>query len=392
MQWWQIAVPDVAVVQRGIIEDPTDATFYAFPTIAVNRNNDMVIGGSQFSGAISASAFVAYRAATDPPNTVSFTTVSKAGEAAYYKISTSDKNKRNRWGDYSSTMVDPANDADFWTIQEYAAAPLGGVDQWGTWWTRVTPAGVPANALLMISGRYAVTLTARDWRTGKTANGVPSQETDVFGYFSLPDLTGNATNPEVFVKVIGPVNGVPWIFYAGLTDVEYTVTVSDLQTGQQRVYAVAKPDPSAGAKAYGNFDVGGATSTHCDNVIITTSYSSRAACFQDGATLCLLGNRFKLTLSGRDQRSGNTATAVARPKNDLFGFFSLPGLTGDPTNIEVFVKMLDASSINSGIWAFLGGLTDFEYTLRITDTFTGKTNTYLKPADSTCGWNHVPAF
>ena len=70
----------------------------------------------------------------------------------------------------------------------------------------------------------------------------------------------------------------------------------------------------------------------------------------------------------------------------------MPGLTGDPSNIEAFVKMLDATAINNGFWAFLGGLTDFEYTLRITDTRTGRTNTYLKPASSTCGWNHVPAF
>lgn len=392
VQWWQIAVSPLAVVQRGIIEDPTNATWYAFPTIAVNRNNDVVIGGSQFGAGISASAFVAFRASADAPNTLSYSAVSKAGEAPYYKIDGTGKDQRNRWGDYSASVVDPANDVDFWTIQEYAAAPSLGVDRWGTWWTHLSPLNVPANALQMLSGRYAVTLAARDWRTGKTANGVPSQETDVFGYFSLPDLTGNATNPEVFVKVIGPVNGVPWIFYAGLTDVEYTVTVADLQTGEQRRYSVSKPDPSAGAKAYGNFDVGGATSSHCDNVIVTTTFGARTTCSQDGATLCLLHNRFKLTLSGRDQRSGKTANAVARPKNDLFGFFSLPGLTGDPNNIEAFVKMLDASSINSGFWAFLGGLTDFEYTLRITDTATGKMNTYLKPADSTCGWNHVPAF
>ena len=44
----------------------------------------------------------------------------KAGEAPYQTI---DGVGRNRWGDYSYTSVDPVNDIDFWTIQEYAASP-----------------------------------------------------------------------------------------------------------------------------------------------------------------------------------------------------------------------------------------------------------------------------
>jgi hypothetical protein len=50
----------------------------------------------------------------------------------------------NRWGDYSATVVDPINDLDFWTLQEYASSQdlcstpsstcTGG---WGTWWANV---------------------------------------------------------------------------------------------------------------------------------------------------------------------------------------------------------------------------------------------------------------
>jgi len=31
----------------------------------------------------------------------------------------------NAWGPYSATVVDPRNDHDMWTIQEYAALPAG---------------------------------------------------------------------------------------------------------------------------------------------------------------------------------------------------------------------------------------------------------------------------
>ncbi|MBI3895260.1 MAG: hypothetical protein HY313_04960 [Acidobacteria bacterium] len=37
--------------------------------------------------------------------------------------------------------MDPANDLDFWTIQEYAASPkfANGDDRWGTWWGKIVP-------------------------------------------------------------------------------------------------------------------------------------------------------------------------------------------------------------------------------------------------------------
>ena len=39
-------------------------------------------------------------------------------------------------------MVDPVNDTDLWTIQEYASTNIGGFgggDNWGTWWGRTVP-------------------------------------------------------------------------------------------------------------------------------------------------------------------------------------------------------------------------------------------------------------
>jgi hypothetical protein len=61
----------------------------------------------------------------------------KAGEAPYFKdFGTGD----NRWGDFSSTVVDPIDDTTIWTIQEYA----GQNNMWGTWWGEVTPGGASA--------------------------------------------------------------------------------------------------------------------------------------------------------------------------------------------------------------------------------------------------------
>jgi hypothetical protein len=71
--------------------------------------------------------------------------------------------------------------------------------------------------------------------------GVAARESGRVGTFSLPDLTDDTSNPEVLVKILDgrAVNGRFWLFYGSLTDVEYTVTVTDRTTGRTRVYSKA---------------------------------------------------------------------------------------------------------------------------------------------------------
>jgi len=105
--------------------------------------------------------------------------------------------------------------------------------------------------------------------------------------------------------------------------------------------------------------------------------------------LCLIGNRFDATLVARDERTGNTGTGSPLPQSDIFGYFSIPALTNNATNPEVFVKVLDAGG---RFWVFYGGLTDFEFTLSIRDTRTGAVKTYFKAAGSLCGGADTNAF
>lgn len=136
-QWWQFA-PDGTVQQFGRVDDSTGTNFYAFPSIAVNSENDVLLGYSTFSASQYASAAYSIRSGGDPPNTLRTLHLLKAGEAVYYKTFSG---TLNRWGDYTSTVVDPTNDLDFWTIQEYASSPnfANGDNRWGTWWGNVTP-------------------------------------------------------------------------------------------------------------------------------------------------------------------------------------------------------------------------------------------------------------
>jgi photosystem II stability/assembly factor-like uncharacterized protein len=104
------------------------------------------------------------------------------------------------------------------------------------------------------------------------------------------------------------------------------------------------------------------------------------------------GHPFDVRVSATDQRTGRVAPGLPIPENDAFGFFSLPGLTGDPGNPEVFVKVLDGTAFNGEFWVFYSGLTDLEYTLTVTERATGKVKTYVKPAGSAAGGFDTSAF
>ena len=139
-QWWSINASTGAVLQRGRVDSGASATWFTYPTLAVNAAEDMLIGYSRFSTTQYPSANYSFRYGTDPVNTTQADTVLKAGEANYVKF---DSVGRNRWGDYSSTQVDPVNDTNFWTIQEYAKSPSS---TWGLWWGQIAPnISAPAN-------------------------------------------------------------------------------------------------------------------------------------------------------------------------------------------------------------------------------------------------------
>jgi len=141
VQWWQVSLAGTPQ-QRGTIDDPSGQFFYAYPSIAVNRRNDALLGFSRFSATTFGSTGYATRAGSDDANAMSPPVIFKNGEAPYYKVSDTSPPSANRWGDYSAAVVDPLNDVDFWAIEEYAALPVAS-DRWGTWWVQVMPSAPP---------------------------------------------------------------------------------------------------------------------------------------------------------------------------------------------------------------------------------------------------------
>lgn len=100
------------------------------------------------------------------------------------------------------------------------------------------PCTPTSSTLCLQSNRFKITLAARDPRSGNTDNGFVMSSTNFFGYYAFPVLASNQTDPQIFVKVLDgrPVNNKWWVFYASLTDVEFTLTVTDTQTGSVKTY------------------------------------------------------------------------------------------------------------------------------------------------------------
>jgi len=113
-----------------------------------------------------------------------------------------------------------------------------------------------------------------------------------------------------------------------------------------------------------------------------------------GGTLVLnSAHSFNVTLVATNQHSNNvTGNGVALPQTDTFGYFSLPTITQNPSNPEVFVKILDATGIGSGYWVFFGHLTDLIYDMTVTDNVTGQSKVYHKDAGNTPGGFDTTTF
>ena len=143
VQWWQLnGKPGTSfgsVLQRGRIGAGIDNSYRWFPSIAVNENEDVLIGYTVSTNISRVSAAYSFRTKTTPVNSTMEENIYKVGLSTYFKDF---GGPTGRWGDYSHSSLDPV-DGSLWTIQEYADQRTGTADnqsRYGVWWAQVKPA------------------------------------------------------------------------------------------------------------------------------------------------------------------------------------------------------------------------------------------------------------
>lgn len=265
------------------------------------------------------------------------------------------------------------------------------------------PCATDDRTLCLLDDRFQVKV---HWRTLAGGSGVGhalevpgSDETGLFWFF-------DEANIELVVKTLDATSfsGFYWNFYGALSNVEYWITVTDTESGDNVTYhnpqgeicgfpdtrAFPRIDPNpaptvAGADHRPRLLGGSSAPSPADPALrsLPAAGSTGGSCEPSDTALCLINDRFRVEVTWDNtaripgsQGDGHVRT-VESVEGDDTGFFWF----FDEDNIELVVKVLDARVINNNFWVFYGGLSDVEYHITVTDTATGN----MLPFDNTLG-------
>lgn len=226
-----------------------------------------------------------------------------------------------------------------------------------------------------------------DWRTGNES-----------GFGRAVHLTGDSgtfwffdqANLEVIVKVLDGrgVNEHFWTFMGALTDVEYYVTVTDVDSGRARRYGspngrfASGGDVRSFSESSPARESGGAP--YPKNEL---SKQQAGACVPGPSRLCLGDRRFEVEIRWADFRGESGFGQAQEMTDDTGGFWFF-----DSANVEVVVKILDARSVNGRFWVYFASLTNVEFELSIRDTDNNASRSYRNPLNRFASFGDVDAF
>jgi hypothetical protein len=119
---------------------------------------------------------------------------------------------------------------------------------------------------------------------------------------------------------------------------------------------------------------GGQGNSNYSNVAETrTQLAPITPCVPSATRLCLDDNRFQVDVRWENftgVKGSGQVVPFGSADSGIFYFFS-------PNNWELLIKVLNGCGINNRLWVYAAATTDVEYTLVVTDNWTGRTKTYL---------------
>ncbi|HVS00986.1 MAG TPA: trypsin-like peptidase domain-containing protein [Thermoanaerobaculia bacterium] len=229
------------------------------------------------------------------------------------------------------------------------------------------PCASNPQALCLLDGRFRVEVAWQNQYDGESGVGRAVPATDSTGFFYFYD----ASNYELIVKVLD-FGDVIKVFYGQLTDLGFTLTVTDTRSGAVKRYQ------------NGPNNCGGIDQTAFPSSAAVRE-GKKASCVADADTLCLHDRRYRVEVEWRNQFNGESGRGRPVALSRESGRFSF----GDPTNIELVVKALD---FGDRLLFFWGALSDLEYAITLTDTETGAAETYRNAGGNFCGGIDNDAF
>ena len=257
------------------------------------------------------------------------------------------------------------------------------------------PCFADATTLCLNGGRFKVQVLWNVPSQGTSGVGTGVALTGDTGYFWF----FSSNNVELVIKVVDgrAFNAKFWVFYGALSDVNYTITITDTVAGTVKTYS--NPSGSlasvADAAAFdgGTSAVTGPASSEDAGWLpmgpaAVRQLGESAVCVPDSTTHCLNNNRFKVQVNWRVPAQGTSGPGIAVPltgDTGEFWFFS-------SNNIELVIKVVDGRALNDKFWVFYGALSNVEYTITVTDTATGAVKTYFNPFNNLASVADTSAF
>jgi len=231
-----------------------------------------------------------------------------------------------------------------------------------------------------------------DTGTGRTLPLTP--DSGAFWFFGDQNL-------ELMVKVLDglAINGHFWVYGGALSNVEYTLTVTDTVSGVMRSYhnppfqfasladveaffsAVVDPPPPPSQRAV-------PAATPDETAAVAPVVGCLPVISGTSTSLCLDSGHFTVSVQFTDPRTGLTGAATAVPLTNDTGAFWFFG----EQNLELMIKVLDGRAINGKFWVFYGALSDVDYTITVTRPETGEVKTYHNPLGTLASHGDTQAF
>ena len=242
-------------------------------------------------------------------------------------------------------------------------------------------------------GRFEASVAWKNPNNGDTGAGhsVPlTGDTGAFWFFGDQNL-------ELMVKVLDgtSVNGHFWVYGGALSNVEYTLTVTDTLINAVRTYhnPAGQFASLADVEAFFNpvIDPPSVAAAPAVPAAPAAAQASPAGCppvIGPQSFLCLASGQFIAEVQFTDPRTGLAGHATAVPLTSdtgAFWFF-------DDANLELMVKVLDGRTVNGKYWVFFGALSDVDYTLTVTENGTGQVKTYHNPRGTLASRADTQAF
>jgi hypothetical protein len=236
-------------------------------------------------------------------------------------------------------------------------------------WSSGPASSCPGDRLCLLGGRFVVTGYWENQFDGTDgwANPIPSTDLAGFLYFTDP------SNIELAVKVVDFGSEVK-VFYSQLTNLKFTLYVTDTATGRVKSYTNTAGD----CGAIDNDFQAGPSSVVAGPMSLSLPAIVGGKCQADATTLCLLDGRFAVAVDWRNQFTGAAGSGMPRKLSNLSGAFAFD----NASNLELLIKTLD---FGDHVLVLYGALSNLEYSIRVTETASGRSKTYSNPAGKFCG-------